>query len=315
MTSDRELLLRALDDDLSPDEARALDARLADEANLRREYDTLRALTTTVADGRPDGFAPGFADRVMEQVAPPRARIFTLRPAVGWAVAASLLVAVALGVLLWNRASAPVLLASADAEVTTWRADDGSTVLLRPPSTLYRTARDGAHVRYRLEGEGFFAITHDPSRTVAVEAGPAVVTVLGTRFAVRTDTSGTDVYLEQGVVALEGSAAASERVTLAPGQRAAVTADGTVAAPAPAEATAFTDWLSVSFEQEPLRAVFDLLAQRFGLTLTASPRLLNETLSGSILLAHPQQALADLAIVAGGEFEQTGPQQYRFVRE
>lgn len=315
MTTDRDLLLRALEGALTDDEATALEQRLASEPDLRAEFSSLKAMTNVLTQSRATAFAPGFADRVMAKVeAPPQAHIYTLQPAVRWAIAASFVLAIAVGALLWNPTPAPVLLAEAGTDVVTWTAADGSTVLLHPSAKLYEVAHDSKNAQYQLEGEGFFAITHNPSRTVSVEAGEAIITVLGTRFGVRTDEAGTAVYLEEGRVALQ-SQPTNEQVILSPGEEAQVAAGGTLTPPEAAEATPFTNWLQVSFTSEPIQAAFTLIAQRFGLTLTADPEILTETLSGSFPLADTEQTLADLALVAGGRFEQTGPDSYRFIRE
>lgn len=74
MTTDRDLLLRHLDGELPPAEARALEARLERDAALRAERDRLAALRDALRASAPEAFAPHFADRVMRRLRPAGAR-------------------------------------------------------------------------------------------------------------------------------------------------------------------------------------------------------------------------------------------------
>jgi transmembrane sensor len=327
MTSDRDLLLRALDDTLTDDEAQHLQDRLDADPALRREYDQLQTLDRLVRDTAEPGFEPGFADRVMARIdaeetpaadeRPRRAAIYTLPSAVRWAaVAAALVIAVGLGWLVLQDDAEPTLLAEAGDAVTTYRADDGSTITLRPHATLYREVATDTRVRYRLTGEGYFDITHDPERTVEVAADDALVTVLGTRFTVRTWGAGTTVYLDEGSIRLTSQT--TDAVTrLAPGQRATVGDDGTITPPTATAGATATDWLrgEMTFEQEPLRDVLAEVAYHYGLTLDAPPAALDATLSGTVVLGERDQMLTDLGLVAGGQFVRVSDQHYRFVSE
>jgi ferric-dicitrate binding protein FerR (iron transport regulator) len=63
---------------------------------------------------------------------------------------------------------------------------DGSQVILSPGSTLrYATAFDADRRDVRLEGEAYFAVTHDTRRPFVVRAGELVAEDLGTEFVVR----------------------------------------------------------------------------------------------------------------------------------
>lgn len=84
---------------------------------------------------------------------------------------------------------------------------DGSTVLLAPGSTL-RAAAWWTDRRYVLErGEALFDVRHAAGRRFEVVAGPARVTVLGTRFDVRNGQSGeVRVAVQRGSVAVARTA-------------------------------------------------------------------------------------------------------------
>jgi transmembrane sensor len=80
---------------------------------------------------------------------------------------------------------------------------DGSTVLLAPGSAL-RAAAWWSDRRYVLErGEALFDVRHAEGRRFEVAAGPARVSVLGTRFDVRNGRSGeVRVAVQRGAVAV-----------------------------------------------------------------------------------------------------------------
>jgi len=67
--SDRTRLLHYLSGDLVPAERRALERRLAENADLRDDLHRLERLQHTM-QAADRAFAPGFADRVLERVQP-----------------------------------------------------------------------------------------------------------------------------------------------------------------------------------------------------------------------------------------------------
>ena len=240
------------------------------------------------------------------------ATIFALPSAVRWAVAASVAVAAVVAWLLLTGAPEPVQVATASTSIETYTAPDGSTIRLRPHSTLYRIEVDGAR-RYQLAGEAFFDVMTRPEPFI-VEAGALRVEVLGTRFT--THTWGQPaVYLQEGRVQVRTGE--GERVTLQPGQRSALMADGTLAPPTEADSAAALDWLrqEIAFESEPAASVVAELEQHFGVTIALPDDVARETLSGRIALETPAQSLSDLGLVLGGRFERIGDGAYRFVQE
>jgi transmembrane sensor len=222
-----------------------------------------------------------------------------------WAVAATVLFAVGVSVWMIGRPSAVIVAA---AEIVTWEAPDGSTVTLRPHSRLVRL--DGERA-YRLEGEASFDVASDPDAPFTVEAGPADVHVLGTRFAVSTWGERAEVFGEEGRVRVTADA---EAVELAAGEAAAASESGVATLPT-ATAETFLDWQrgELVFERTPLRRVADEVAQHFGIAVTVPPAAASETVSGVIELTSAEQVLGDLGRILGGRFEPTDG-GYRFVR-
>jgi ferric-dicitrate binding protein FerR (iron transport regulator) len=207
----------------------------------------------------------------------------------------------------------PLQVATASTSIETYTAPDGSTIRLRPHSTLYRIETDGER-RYQLAGEAFFDVTTRPEPFI-VEAGALQVQVLGTRFTAHT-WGQPAVYLQEGRVRVS-TGSDGEPVTLQPGQRSALTADGTLAPPSSADSVAALDWLrqEIAFESEPAASVVAELEQHFDVTIALPDEVARESLSGRIALETPAQSLADLGVVLGGRFERAGDGTYRFVRE
>lgn len=113
----------------------------------------------------------------------------------GAALAASLVAAVVL-------VPRPVAYVAGPA-IRTVALHDGSTVLLAPGAAL-RAGAWWSDRRYVLErGEALFEVRHAEGRRFEVVAGPARVSVLGTRFDVRKGASGeVRVAVQRGAVAV-----------------------------------------------------------------------------------------------------------------
>lgn len=259
----------------------------------------------------PDGAMQGETQNETQAEERGPARILTLPSAARWAVAASVALAAVVAWLVFTGAPEPVPVATATTQVETYTAPDGSTIRLRPHSTLSRIDVEGAR-RYRLTGEALFDVTTRPEPFV-VEAGALRVQVLGTRFTAHT-WGRPAVFLQEGRVQVSTDAA-PEPVTLQPGQRSELTAAGALTAPVAADSLAALDWLrqEIVFEARPAGEVVAELEQHYGLTVTLPDAVAEEALTGSIALETPAQSLADLGLVLGGRFEPAGDAAYRFV--
>lgn len=243
----------------------------------------------------------------------PRAGFRRRRMIWRWALSvAMVLLAVGLGWWLSaGRKAEPVLVASAETAMQAYRAPDGSRVTLRPHSRLYQVVASETVLHYRLEGEAFFEVVPRPERRFQVEAGPVHVTVLGTRFNVRT-WGGVEVFLEAGRLELQGPR--GQRQVLTAGQRVRLTANGRLTAPERASAEVYLDWLQgrLTFAQQPAAQVVTELAYHFGVQITLPEPYAAQTLSGTLLLEDLEQALQDLGRVLGGHFVAVAPAHYRF---
>lgn len=153
------------------------------------------------------------------------------RPLLRYAVAASV-VAMALGLGLFSGLNHP---ASYTAEFSTALGErqhvalpDGSIIDLNGRSRVqvrYEKGRRGIELK---EGEAMFSVEHDSSRPFVVETGNGQVTVTGTRFDVRRDSTQTRVAVEQGTVKVQGQG--TDFISLTAGLGTHIDASGVVAA-------------------------------------------------------------------------------------
>ncbi len=285
---------------------------------LRRERQTARRMPPAAVSeriwtqlahqmARPAPGHPDVRTRRTDRAALPR-RI----PARAWAAVSALaLVAAVVGWWLFRGTPAPGMVAQAGAEIVRYTAPDGSVVALRPRSKLYALRVGDREMRYRIEGEGLFEVTRRPERTFAVEAGGALVSVLGTRFDVSTWGERTTVYLEEGRLRLE-HLATNESLLLEPGQRGVATPEGLrrdVEA-----AGEYLDWIDqeLIFEGRPLHLIVAELEHHYGVTIEVPEALAPESLNGRILLDGVDRSLRDLGLALGGRFVQLHPERYRF---
>ncbi|MEX0599943.1 MAG: FecR domain-containing protein, partial [Rhodothermales bacterium] len=229
-----------------------------------------------------------------------------------WLSAAAAVLAFAVVTMLTLRTPEPVLVARAGAASIEFTTEDGSLVTLRAHSDLYRLDAPDAGARYRLEGEAFFDVTERSTGTFAVEAGTAVVEVLGTRFNLSTWSGETSVYLEEGRIRFVHAASGRE-VVLQPGQSSRTITDG-VLDPMDDVPDMHVDWLAgaIEFDQQPVRVVAAELEQHYDIAIEIPDTMADETLSGRVLLGSVEESLEDLGLALGGRFIPAGPDVYRF---
>jgi transmembrane sensor len=190
-----------------PRHARAFDltARTALQLSEGTLFAQLKALAT--ADDAASATPPAANDAhdPLAHLAPPRRS--RSRPLI-WggatALAASLALAIGLGMFTAAPAGPPVVTAIAETRVLTLA--DGSRVTLGPASRIAtRIDADGRNVTL-LAGEAFFEVAHDRSRPFNVEAGDARIQVVGTKFDVRRSGGRVHVSVLEGVVKVREAA-------------------------------------------------------------------------------------------------------------
>jgi|GEM_PF-845606 len=97
---------------------------------------------------------------------------------------------------------------------------DGSTITLNAGSTLkYDVDEISGERNVKLRGEAFFEIARDPDRPFIIDAGAAVVQVLGTSFNVRAyeDNAVVEVTVSTGLVSMAAKSKMDQMILLNPG--------------------------------------------------------------------------------------------------
>ncbi len=310
---------------ISPDEqdlkrARIIGEALPDLAVLKNTSDPLLSQLFAYKNSVNKQIEPISSEAVWDSIqaeineSSGSARIFQLSPAIRrYAVAAAIAVFALLGSFIYQQLTAPTLIGESFATTEIINLSDGSTVTLRPYSALFAIDVSGKSAEYKLSGEAYFEVAHDPSRTFSVRTAQSEVRVLGTRFILSDWGNTSTVYLQEGRIQYT-ALSNLQSVQLEPGQSSSVSE--TTAAPEVSfsEEAPFTDWLNneLVFQNKPVQSVFSELEHHFNISIEAQPAILQETLSGSIPLDNLDSVLSDLGLVLGGTFSETGQNSYVF---
>ena len=236
-----------------------------------------------------------------------------------WALVASLLIIALGGLYLAQRWAGEQTLAATQQHMEIVTLADGSTVTLRPHSTLYQVSDGDNSQTLKLTGEAWFDVQQKRERTLRILAGNGRVEVTGTRFMVSKWNRRVQVYLESGSLTFEllKNHKVYESVALQPGQYSGITREQDLIAPANQSIDAYNDWLNnqMIFESRSLEYIFAELQQHFAITIMAPAGVLNDTLSGRIFLEDAHSSLGEVQQVLPGRFEKTASDTYRYLPE
>ncbi|WP_451996489.1 FecR family protein [Azospirillum argentinense] len=243
-------------------------------------------VATTVPNAAPREAAPTVSLRPSRRSRP------LARRAMAWA--AGLLVAVGLGLA----ADLPLRL-QADHRTATGVQErlqlaDGSRVLMDTGTALATDVEGGERRTRLLRGAAFFEVTPDPARPFRVAAGPAVVTVVGTAFAVRYLDDRVTVTVRHGTV--DVARPGGPAVRLRAGEEVVVTASG-VGVEHPADLSAALGWVDgrLVFEDRPLGEVLDELDRYYPGLILVPDSLADRRITGNYRLDDPARTATALA--------------------
>ncbi|MEM1095988.1 MAG: FecR domain-containing protein [Bacteroidota bacterium] len=220
----------------------------------------------------------------------------------GWRISAmgSVLAFAALAVILIQRDSSQVTVATAAGETQRIELADGTLIRLAERSSLTYTPAEAESVfdrRVVLAGRAFFDVV-PAQQGFVVETATAQATVLGTQFAVAATDALTEVTLTSGRVTLASKANLAAPVTLSPGEQARVARGALPSAPAPVELAQTLAWARVlAFDATPLSAIALTLQAELGASIQYDPTLADEAISGTFFLEE-QSAEEIVAIIA-----------------
>lgn len=212
----------------------------------------------------------------------------------------------------------------------TVRLPDGSVVVLNGNSRLTTAATWDTQATREvwLEGEGYFQVSHlaqQPGLAIGqaagnakfvVHAGDLDVSVLGTKFNVINRLGvPSKVTLNDGkVLAENGNLFNHNEVLMKPGDLVEYAPAARELAKRTVEATYYSAWVTgnVKFDRTPLSEIIQLLKDTYGLQVTVDdPRMLHQTITGSLPNTNADVLLDALAKSLGMRSERTG-QQVRF---
>lgn len=230
-------------------------------------------------------------------------------------VAAAILLVACASLLLMIQFSdsGPELLAEAGSSLETVELADGSSVTLRPNSSLYEISVTEDRHTYSLSGEALFDVVSSEDRTFTVEAGPGRVVVTGTRFNLDDRDQKARVFLIEGGVRFETSDG-SGSVDLEPGEASEIDNNRQVVQPFTFESDLVTGWTQnrLSFRDRQAGSIIRELEFHFDIRISVPAEIEQEALGGTIQLDNVRQSLDDLGVVLGGSFEQTGESDYEY---
>lgn len=192
------------------------------------------------------------------------------------------------------------------------RLPDGTHVVLGPLSSIRVAADYGQTAReVEIRGDAWFDVVHEPGKPFTVHAGSATVIDIGTRFAVRIDSSrGVAVTVTEGSVSLRNSNTPVERgVILEAGDNGLLNEDGEVVALRGAATGDDVAWLQgrLVFRDAPIDEVIISMRRWYGIEL----RVADSSLKGRHLTAtfdgdSAGTALEIIRLALGATIEQTG---------
>lgn len=221
------------------------------------------------------------ANRIFEQIVTPAKRplLRQLRPWMGWAAAAVVLVA---GTRLFyskfaDRPHHPghfsVVNAIASSEHKKIVLPDGSTVILNNNSTLeYPEKFTGATRTVTLKGEGYFDILHNPATPFIVQSGKLKTTVLGTTFNIKSGKNGNEIIVT--VTTGKVSVADEDKILgiLSPNEQMVFHTDEKKPDLVKVQAAEIVQWQKndLFFENITMEQAAEILSQKFNTRITFS---------------------------------------------
>ncbi len=221
----------------------------------------------------------------------------------GWAIAASVALALAFGPNLRRQFLADYTTARAELRQIT--LEDGSIVHLGADSAIALAFTPSTRAVKLLEGEAFFEVSHKPQRPFEVHSGDITTRVLGTAFMVRHAGDSTAVQVQSGQVAVEDDT----RIALEAGDWLRISSDAGLEQGhgAPEQATAFRQHRMVA-QNRPLGDALNELQRHFsGKIVVMSPGLKQERVTGVYNTTTPLEAARALVQPFGGTVRMASP--------
>jgi len=195
---------------------------------------------------------------------------------------------------------------------TTVELEDGTEVRLGPGSVLKTESAAGDFNRnVTFSGQGYFDVAHSTTPFV-IESGDATTTVLGTEFAVDTE-SGTEVTLVSGRVLLAPAGRDDLAVELAPGERGSIGSPSSRPDVVAVSVASELSWLELLiFRDTPMSEVAESLAKTFDVRIELGDSLSETPLTGTFESDRGIDVILDIISSAlGAQLDQDDDGTYR----
>ncbi|MBL0889620.1 MAG: FecR domain-containing protein [Gemmatimonadaceae bacterium] len=224
-----------------------------------------------------------------------------------WLRVAAVLVVGVIGGVLWRNATASQEYTAPLGQRISMTLPDGSRMTLAGGSSARVPRSFGAGSReITLQGEGHFDVVHDTTQPFRVRAGNVLAEDVGTRFVVRAwpEVGGVEVAVEEGIVALaQGHAAPT---LLHAGDRGRVTSAGRVEVRQDGAERAAWIRGEFVFDGTALSEALPALARWYGVTLTATPDMLERRVTGQFAALPLDPMLESLALALNAQLVRNG---------
>ncbi|TAJ84984.1 MAG: DUF4974 domain-containing protein [Reyranella sp.] len=195
------------------------------------------------------------------------------------------------------------------AETRTLRLEDGSLAMLDAQSAVSVNFTAGQREIVLLEGSAFFEVVPSTERPFVVRAADVSVTVVGTAFAVQTNSRQVAVSVQSGIVRV-ASAVGAPPATLTRGERLTIdraTRHDVRSEVAPEDVAAWRDGRLIVHDM-PLRAVADELGRyQSGVIVFEDSAMADRRVNGVFNLRRPVEALTAAVDTQSGRIRLVTP--------
>lgn len=191
---------------------------------------------------------------------------------------------------------------------------DGSRIKLDSGSRFNYPEEFSGKIRgVYLSGEGFFEIMHDPQRPFVITTDAGSVTVLGTKFNLRTWESRSEVIVVEGSVSLAPESNANKKniVIVEAGYKSSIEQNGTPSEPVAVDADEEISWQNreIAFEAVPLATVLSQLERWYNLDIKLpAEEYYNDSVTVYLENKPVEDILDMLSVVSNFKYTMTGNQ-------
>jgi len=188
--------------------------------------------------------------------------------------------------------------------------EDGSEIQLNASSAIAIDFTDKRRTIRLLRGQAFFMVAHATGRPFSVVAGTARVTALGTAFDVRYGNDDTEVTVTEHAVQIELDGNHTNSVRVKQGEQAIYNYAKNETTVSPVDGRVALAWKrgQIAVDNAPLSHVVEEMNRHFyGQIVVTSSVLANRRVSGTIEVAHTDEALSFIAKALGVKITRLGP--------